>query len=189
KVGNAPQEAYYSRLAARLTVTNNVLRSIELAHRALEIIEGDTANTDPDRLELYLILQDAYFATSNKASAIGGGELALMLAQRLDRDEDIVKARIILGQTYYTTGQYDKAIVSLEGAIELSNRLGSKSQTGRALALLGEVVGLNKGTHLGTPHIEQAVQLLREIDEPALLAAATRRLAVVYAQGGYYHKA
>ena len=93
-----------------------------------------------------------------------------------------------LGEGYLLAGQYERASETLKGALELATGCGGRWGMGLSHRLLGQVA-LKTNPAQAAPHVEQAIEIFREIKGENELAPAYSGMGCLRTLQGEYAEA
>ncbi|RPJ26464.1 MAG: hypothetical protein EHM33_11460 [Chloroflexi bacterium] len=108
-------------------------------------------------------------------------EESIQIAEKLKDDSLLVWPLMYLGWTFWGLGQYDSARKCLERSLAIAKLLGEdyKGAVGVAMAYLGDIPYAQGNLPEARKRYEEAILLLRELQNPSMLAPSLRRLAYV----------
>ena len=115
-------------------------------------------------------------------------EESVQIAEKLKDDSLLVWPWMYLGWTFWGLGEYERAKESLEKSLEIGMSLGENG-TGAvavALAYLGDIPYAQGHVSEARRLYEEALVLLRELQNPSMLTPSLRRLAYVEVREGNF---
>ena len=118
-------------------------------------------------------------------------EESIAIAKRLKDDSLLVWPLMYLGWTFWGLGEYEDARTSLAKSLEIGRSLGEhgKGAVAVALAYLGDIPYAQGDLFEARRLYEEAIVLLRELQNPSMLVPTLRRLAYVELHEGKFDKA
>jgi predicted ATPase/DNA-binding SARP family transcriptional activator len=118
-------------------------------------------------------------------------EESIQIAEKLRDDSLLVWPLMYLGWTFWGLGDYERASESLERSLEIGRSLGEngKGAVAVALAYLGDIPYAQGNIAEARRLYEEAMVLLRELQNPSMLTPSLRRLAYVEVRDGNFVQA
>ena len=118
-------------------------------------------------------------------------EESIAIAEKLKDDSLLVWPLMYLGWTFWGLGEYEQARQSLEKSLEIGRSLGEdgKGAVAVALAYLGDIPYAQRNLPEARRLYEEAILLLRELQNPSMLTPSLRRLAYVEVREGNFVQA
>ena len=118
-------------------------------------------------------------------------EESIQMAEELEDDTLLVWPLMYLGWTFWGMEEYDNARKSLERSLAIARSLGEagRGAVGVAIAYLGDIPYAQGHLTQARKLYEEAILVLRELDNPSMLAPSLRRLAYVDVREGKFAEA
>jgi predicted ATPase/DNA-binding SARP family transcriptional activator len=118
-------------------------------------------------------------------------EESIAIAQRRKDDSLLVWPLMYLGWTFWGLGEYERARKSLEKSLAIARSLGQNSRGAAAVALafLGDIPYAQGNLQKARQLYEEAIVLLRGLQNPSMLAPTLRRLGYVEVHEGKFANA
>jgi non-specific serine/threonine protein kinase len=118
-------------------------------------------------------------------------EESIQIAEELKDDSLLVWPLMYLGWTFWGLGEYENAKKTLERSLAIAKTLGEggRGAVAVALAYLGDIPYAQGNLPDARKLYEQAILLLRELENPSMLAPSLRRLAYVEVREGNFLRA
>ena len=118
-------------------------------------------------------------------------EESIQIAETLQDDSLRVWPLMYLGWTFWGLGEYENARKSLERCLAIARTLGENGRgaVGVAMAYLGDIPYAQGDLPEARRLYEEAIELLRELQNPSMLTPSLRRLAYVDVHEGKYEPA
>ena len=118
-------------------------------------------------------------------------EESIQIAEKLKDESLLVWPLMYLGWTFWGLGDYERAGESLKRSLEISRSLGEngKGAVAVALAYLGDIPYAQGDLAEARRLYEEALVLLRELQNPSMLTPSLRRLAYVEVREGNFVQA
>jgi predicted ATPase/DNA-binding SARP family transcriptional activator len=118
-------------------------------------------------------------------------EASIQIAEKLRDDSLLVWPLMYLGWTFWGLGEYERAKESLEKSLEIGKSLGENGRGAVAVALayLGDIPYAQGHVSEARRLYEEALVLLRELQNPSMLTPSLRRLAYVEVRDGNFVQA
>jgi tetratricopeptide (TPR) repeat protein len=118
-------------------------------------------------------------------------EDSIAIAEKLKDDSLLVWPWMYLGWTFWGLGDYEQAKKSLEKSLEIGRSLGENGRGAVAVALayFGDIPYAQGNLREARRLYEEAIALLRELQNPSMLTPSLRRLAYVEVSEGNFMQA
>jgi non-specific serine/threonine protein kinase len=118
-------------------------------------------------------------------------EESIQIAETLKDDSLLVWPLMYLGWTFWGLEDYDRARKCLERSLAIARSLGEngKGAVGVAMAYLGDIPYAQGNLSEASKCYEEAILLLRELQNPGMLAPSLRRLGYVRVRKGSFVQA
>lgn len=118
-------------------------------------------------------------------------EESIAIAKKLKDDSLLVWPLMYLGWTFWGLGEYEHARKSLKKSLKIARSLGENSRGAAAVALayLGDIPYAQGNLPEARRLYEEAIVLLRGLQNPSMLAPTLRRLGYVELHEGKFEKA
>ncbi|HET9588054.1 MAG TPA: tetratricopeptide repeat protein [Anaerolineales bacterium] len=118
-------------------------------------------------------------------------EDSIQIAEKLEDDSIMVWPLMYLGWTFWGMEEYDHARKCLERSLAIARSLGEegKGAVGVAIAYLGDIPYAEGDLPEARKLYEEAISLLRELQNPSMLTPSLRRLAYLEIREGKFAQA
>lgn len=118
-------------------------------------------------------------------------EESIRIAEELQDDTLLVWPLMYLGWTFWGLREYENARNSLERSLEIARSLGEAGEgaVGVAMAYLGDIPYAQGNLAAARKRYEEALVILRGLQNPSMLAPTLRRLAYVDVREGVFRQA
>ncbi|MBI3501616.1 MAG: tetratricopeptide repeat protein [Bacteroidetes bacterium] len=127
--------------------------------------------------------------SSEEEKALGYGNRALALAQKINYKKGEAQALNNLGVSYYNFSEYDKALDEHFKALAIRKTLGDKKDISSSLNNIGNAYdGMSDYLH-ALDFFKQALHLKKEIDDKKGIANISNNIGNLYYSQGNYYKA
>ncbi len=118
-------------------------------------------------------------------------EESIQIAAELDDDSLLVWPLMYLGWTFWGLGEYENAKRSLERSLSIASSLGEEGRGAVAVAMayLGDIPYAQGDLSEARRLYEEAILVLRELQNPSMLTPSLRRLGYVEVRQGNFPQA
>lgn len=133
---------------------------------------------DKDRIAKTLMLQSSYyFATGNYLNSIDCAKGAETYSASLANTELALYTQVVWITALLRLGRLDEAMHRAQNALELSRTVGNRKEEGRVFTVMGLIALELKESFHAEKYLVEALEIAREIKDPALEARALSNLA------------